>query len=122
MIRKDLKEITNTNTNRNMIKNDNTIHLPSLCIPRIANHITKEEIMHVFTKTQIGKIRRIDFVEKYNEKGEYVKKAFIHFTQWQDEKARERVLQGKQINIVYNDKEPWFWKCSSTFQKVERGF
>jgi hypothetical protein len=63
----------------------------------------------------MGEIQRIDVVSKTTEKGEKFNRVFVHFKRWfSNENAdmtRERVLNGKEIKIVYDD--PWFWKVSA---------
>lgn len=88
--------------------------LPSLCIPRVFKNITRERIMFVFKSLGLGEIDRIDLVQKTTEAGQEFQRVFIHFKQWgtsaEAVKARERIMAGKEIKIVYDD--PWFWKVS----------
>ena len=48
-------------------------------------------------------------------KGEQFNRVFVHFRCWNDTEnaniARERLLNGKEIKIIYDD--PWFWKISA---------
>ena len=55
-------------------------------------------------------------VSKHNaNKGEQFNRVFVHFRCWNDTEnaniARERLLNGKEIKIIYDD--PWFWKISA---------
>jgi hypothetical protein len=63
----------------------------------------------------MGEIQRIDVVSKTTEKGENFNRVFVHFKRWfanqNADMARERLLNGKEIKIVYDD--PWFWKVSA---------
>jgi hypothetical protein len=63
----------------------------------------------------MGEIQRIDVVSKTTEKGEKFNRVFVHFKRWfanqNADMARERLLNGKEIKIVYDD--PWFWKVSA---------
>ena len=81
----------------------------SLCIPRISKHITREYIRDIFCKLNIGVIHRIDI----KDKNDMYQKVFIHML-WNNSdtaiKARDRLLNGKDIKIMYE--EPWFWKVS----------
>jgi len=86
------------------------IHLPSLCIPRISLDVTKDKIIEVLEKMQLGDILRVEFVFIKNHKGDLHKKVFIHFTKWRDQQTRIRLLEKKPVHIVYNCDEPWFWK------------
>lgn len=86
--------------------------LPSICIPRVFNYITRKDIAITFERL-LGEpcIERIDLVSclQYN-------KVFIHFKYWphniKSQKIRQKLLDNKTIKLVYN--EPWFWKCSAS--------
>ena len=90
-------------------------NVPSLCIPRVFSNWTESRIRRVFDDLSMGEIQRIDVVSKTTEKGEKFNRVFVHFKHWfSNENAdmtRERVLNGKEIKIVYDD--PWFWKVSA---------
>jgi hypothetical protein len=53
-------------------------------------------------------------IQKQNEKGEKFKRVFVHIKEWLQhsdaQKAKERLLAGKELKIVYDD--PWFWKVA----------
>ena len=90
--------------------------VPSLCIPRVFANVTRERIAKVFEELDLGIIERIDLVSKVGrDNGDKFQRVFIHFRSWGGNsnaiKARERVLQGKEIKIIYDD--PWFWKVSA---------
>ena len=89
---------------------------PSLCIPRVFNNITETKIRQVFDELGLGKISKIDIKERKNEKGEPVKKLYIHFEKWfwneSAQSARRKLISGKEIKIVYDN--PWFWKVSAS--------
>jgi len=88
---------------------------PSLCIPRVFSNITKERVAFVIKSVNLGEIDHIDMVPKSSENGDKFQRVFIHLKQWgtssEAVRARERVLSGKEIKIVYD--EPWFWKISA---------
>lgn len=88
---------------------------PSLCIPRIFGIMSDEYIKNIFQKAKLGIIRRVDIIHRKNERGEDYKRVFIHFNRWFTDNpaavnARQRLLEGKDIKIVYDN--PWFWKVS----------
>jgi hypothetical protein len=89
--------------------------VPSLCIPRVFTNIGEGRIRKIFVDLDIGVIDRIDIVAKTTEKGEKFNRVFIHFKKWLDNEnannSRERLLNGKDIKIIYD--EPWFWKVSA---------
>ena len=86
----------------------------SLCIPRVKNNITKKELMNIFCKLNLGKIDRIDIINKKTVQGDDYKRVFLHFKYWNNNEytneVKERLLQGKDIKVVYDF--PWFWKIS----------
>lgn len=90
-------------------------HYPSLCIPRVLKNIDTNRIRSVFESTRLGRIERIDVVEKKNGNGEITKRVFIHFQKWfwneVAQNARKRLIAGKDIKIVYDF--PWYWKVSA---------
>jgi hypothetical protein len=87
---------------------------PSLCIPRVFANITDKRVAFVIREVGLGEIDHIDMVPKTAEDGTKFQRVFIHFKKWNSseaaQRARERVLSGKEIKIVYDD--PWFWKLS----------
>uniref|UniRef100_A0A6C0D991 Uncharacterized protein n=1 Tax=viral metagenome TaxID=1070528 RepID=A0A6C0D991_9ZZZZ len=89
--------------------------LPSLCIPRVFQNITKERVSFVIQSVGLGEIHHIDMIPRISENGDKFQRVFIHFKEWSKsssaQRARERVLSGKEIKIVYD--EPWFWKLSA---------
>jgi len=90
-------------------------NVPSLCIPRMFPNITKERILQVFGDLDICDIDHIDMIPKTSTTGEKFQRVFIHMSQWKNNpqavRARARVLEGKEIKIIYDD--PWFWKVSA---------
>ena len=89
--------------------------LPSMCIPRVYPNISEGRIRKIFDELNIGVIERVDIVLKTTEKGERFNRVFIHMDRWFHNSnasvARERLLNGKDIKIIYD--EPWFWKVSA---------
>ena len=90
-------------------------NVPSLCIPRVFPNWSESRIRRVFDDLEMGEIQRIDVVSKTTEKGDKFNRVFVHFKSWfsnqNADMARERLLNGKEIKIVYDD--PWFWKVSA---------
>ena len=86
----------------------------SICIPRAFENITEARVRKVFEALNIFDIVRIDMVKRVNEKGEKFQRIFVHIKTWFETadalKARERLLSGKELKIVYDD--PWYWKAS----------
>ena len=89
-------------------------HIKTLCIPRTNVNISEQIVRNIFNKLNIGSIGRIDMVKKQNEKGVQYMRIFVHINKWYNTEnafiAKERLLNGKDIKIIYDD--PWFWKIS----------
>ena len=89
--------------------------IPSMCIPRVYPNISEGRIRKIFDELNIGVIERVDIISKTTEKGERFNRVFIHMDRWFNNSnasvARERLLGGKDIKVVYDD--PWFWKISA---------
>jgi len=98
-------------------------NVPVLCIPRVYSNISESRIRKIFDDLNMGSIDRIDLVPARNssEKGDKFNRVFIHFRRWNNSDnanlARERLLNGKEIKIIYDD--PWFWKISA-YREAER--
>jgi hypothetical protein len=96
-------KIANTSANAN-----------SICIPRAFANISEARVRKVFDALNIFVIDRIDMIQRKNEKGDAYQRIFVHIREWSNttdaDKARERLLSGKELKIVYD--EPWFWKVS----------
>jgi hypothetical protein len=90
-------------------------NVPVLCIPRVYPNINESRIRKIFDDLNMGELERIDIVNKTSEKGDKFNRVFVHFKRWNNSEnsnaARERLLNGKEIKIIYD--EPWFWKISA---------
>ena len=86
----------------------------SICIPRAFANITEARVRKIFDALHIFTIDRVDMIQRKNEKGEPFQRIFVHIRTWSEtadaQKAKERLLAGKELKIVYDD--PWFWKVS----------
>jgi hypothetical protein len=91
------------------------INVPSLCIPRVYPNISEDRIRKIFDELALGTIDHLDIISRTTDKGEKFNRVFIHFRSWYTDGnagvARERLLNGKDIKIIYDD--PWFWKVSA---------
>ena len=93
---------------------------PILCIPRVVDHITENQVKNIFTELNLGIIDHIDMITKNNEKGEKHKRVYVHFKKWfsgnNASLAKERLLNNQEIKVIYED--PWFWKVSAYRENV----
>jgi hypothetical protein len=114
----------NNNNNNNNFIDFKTMpnNVPSLCIPRVFSNIDEKRVRNIFNDLNVGNIKRIDIISKITEKGEKFNRIFIHFNEWfSNENAntsRERLLNGKEIKIIYD--EPWFWKVSAYRDSINK--
>lgn len=98
-------------------------NVPVLCIPRVYSNISESRIRRIFDDLNMGELDRIDIVSgKHSAKPEEkFNRVFVHFRRWNNSEnanvARERLLNGKEIKIIYD--EPWFWKISA-YREPER--
>ena len=91
-------------------------NVPTLCIPRVYSNISESRIRKIFEELDMGTLERIDIVKCHNTlPAEKFNRVYIHFARWNNSEnaciARERLLNGKEIKIIYDD--PWFWKISA---------
>ena len=97
-------------------------NVPSLCIPRVFPNIDERRIRGIIDSLKMGEIARVDIVRRQTDKGEKYNRVFIHWKRWNDSenanKSRERLLNGKEIKIIYDD--PWFWKISAYREATSR--
>jgi hypothetical protein len=95
---------------------------PSICIPRVDNTTTQKQVMDIFERVfgdgTNGVVQAVDVVTRQNEMGDSFKRVFVHFKDWTSMPkecwvtARQTLLSGKQIKIMY---EPgYYWKCSAS--------
>jgi len=99
------------------------MNIPSLCIPRVFSNIDEKRIRRVLDELKLGDIERVDVISsKPTEKGDKFNRVFIHFARWNTNEnantARERLINGKEIKIIYD--EPWFWKVSA-YRELSKG-
>ena len=100
----------------------------SLYIPRVfPNWRDEARMANVFESLNIGKIYRIDFIDKIDENtNQPYCQAFVHFEYWYDypvsHSIQEKILDPtQQAKIVYDD--PWFWlllKCNKPLTDTEK--
>jgi hypothetical protein len=84
----------------------------SLFIPRVFANITKERIFKKFEELLIGKVSRVDLVEKISKSGEKYNSAYVHFDYWYQTSYAARLHASvrnpeEESRIIYDD--PWFW-------------
>ncbi len=98
---------------------------PTLCIPRALSDfcrgsaLTKGDVARTFEQLNIGKIGAIQIEDSEDPK---FCRIFVHFVEWYRtplaNKARDRVLQGETIKVVYYKDN--FWKAmKSKFDELK---
>ena len=96
------------------IKDDDPL---SICIPRAFKNTSSQRVFETFRRLNFGFIDGVDVVAKTAENGEEYVRVFVHFTRWNHsnpdaKKFRQQIVKGEQVNILYDEPKPWFWKCS----------
>jgi hypothetical protein len=86
----------------------------SFYIPHVFANITKERIIEVFRKQDIGIVGSIDFVSKKDKNNISYNAAYIHFKEGLGCNENSIVYNikmciqnGKEARIMYDD--PWYW-------------
>jgi len=84
----------------------------SICIPRIDSAIPKSLIINTFEKLGIGHIDGIVEIP-FKDSNKY--KRIIVKIAWNESERSKYILsrfyEGKNVKVVYNLPEPWFWIC-----------
>lgn len=91
------------------MKINQKIKIAKLCIPRMANTISKEMIVRVFEEFELGCIKNI-FIKpcKYDPAWQSVYISLLWSYSENSEFAQERLMKGLDIKIMYDT--PWYWK------------
>lgn len=88
-----------------------------ICIPNVFVNISEARIRNVFDTLAIFTILRIDMAKNFRDNK--FQRVFIHIKDWAISadavKAKDMLLSGKELKIVYND--PWFWKVTLSKEK-----
>ena len=102
--------------NKNNVVSKVQYRVHSLCIPKVNVETTKGDIFKTFNTINIVKLEKVDIIYKKSQNGEDYKMVFLHFNKWYDnpiaENAKERILSGNDIKVVYAF--PWFWKITAS--------
>jgi hypothetical protein len=84
----------------------------SVCIPRIDVSIPKSLIINTFEQLDIGKLESVIEIP-FRDSNKY--KRIIVKIDWNDSETSKYILsrfdEGKNVKIVYNMPNPWFWIC-----------
>lgn len=84
----------------------------SLYIPIISEKISEQYIITTFQDKNIGKVMRIDFVKNLKKNR---REAFIHFSEWFDDKDECKKLKE---NILDNDTNTKFYHTHDKFWPI----
>ena len=88
---------------------------PSICIPRVSPQVTIAQVTRAFARV-LGHecIERVDIVPWRGRGPDGPRRVFVHLRAWPDEgdaqRMRQRLLEGKEVDLVYDD--PWVWRCA----------
>ena len=94
----------------------NLMDYPTICIPKVELKLKKNDILTIFQKYHLGKIKKVDLIPF----GKF-KKAFIHLN-WdlsnqKSKQVRDLLLNKKSIKIIYNYNNGWYWICSASISQ-----
>jgi hypothetical protein len=85
----------------------------SLCIPKVDEPTTEQDIMACFAKLSLGRIHSVKVVQSFHGK-----KAFVNFVRWYSTPnallAQERLNSNQNLNVVY--RRPWFWRVKLSYR------
>jgi hypothetical protein len=97
--------------NNNNISSILNLENKSLYIPTVLSNITREQMMDIFEKFDIGMVDHIDFVTKINPKGKVYNSAYVHFVYWysniSNKNLHDRLNNSLGCRIVYDDPSYW---------------
>lgn len=88
---------------------------PSICIPRVSPEVTTEQVSATFARVLGAEsIERVDIVPWRGRGPDGPRRVFVHLRSWPTAKSaqamRRRLLEGKEVHVVYAD--PWVWRCA----------
>ena len=97
-------------------------HEPSLVLPYVYTNVATSKIEEVITELELGEIRKIDRIERTNNKtGRTFNVVFVHFKAWGDSEnatgIRQLLLNEEEAQIYYHDN--WYWKARAYVPKVK---
>ena len=94
----------------------------SVYLPHVFTAIGKQQITDVFESQYIGRVGRIDFISKTDNKGKSYNAVYVHFKYWHDnettQKMRKQLDSGENVNIYYDGK--WFWTMMKNKSSVSK--
>jgi superfamily II DNA or RNA helicase len=101
-----------TNPNDSIENNKMSIVQNSICIPRIDSSIPKSLIINTFEKLGIGRLEGVVEIP-FKDSNKY--KRIIVKIEWNESERSKYILsrfeEGKNVKVVYNLPNPWFWIC-----------
>jgi hypothetical protein len=76
-----------------------------------------KHIKHSFEKViGEGTVGGVNIVDRKTDSGFRYQIAFIRFRRWPETKRAtdiwKRLNAGENINLVYDEGSPWFWRCT----------
>lgn len=85
--------------------------LSSVFIPNVESSLSADFIAFHFKKQELGIVKRVDLVLKMDRRGVPYNAAYVHMERWFDNVAsfhfQERIENGKEARIPYNDPKYW---------------
>lgn len=92
-------------------------------IPRILGSVTKTEIVDVFKRMDIGKVKYIDLVSKINEKKNKYHYAFITIELYSTVRSvnfKNSIHKHGMIRLLYDEEAAQYWEIKLKIERTER--
>jgi len=82
---------------------------PSICIPRLPSSFNDGQLHEIVEQMKLGKVSKIDLINKTDRSGKDYLMAFIHFESWETTgpggDVRTQLMNDEKLKIVYDDPE-----------------
>ena len=90
---------------------------PSICIPRLPSSFNDGQLHEIVEQMKLGKVSKIDLINKTDRSGKDYLMAFIHFESWETTgpggDVRTQLMNDEKLKIVYD--EPDFLMMSKSY-------
>ena len=90
---------------------------PSICIPRLPSSFNDGQLHDIVEQMKLGKVSKIDLINKTDRSGKDYLMAFIHFESWETTgpggDVRTQLMNDEKLKIVYD--EPDFLMMSKSY-------
>jgi hypothetical protein len=103
----------------------NAVTEPSICISRIPLSFNDGQLRDIVEQMKLGKVSKIDLINKTDRSGNDYLMAFIHFDSWETTgpggDVRTQLMNDEKLKIVYDDPEFLMMSKSYTSKNGKKG-